>query len=72
MPLQRGEVQGHDFNRMVVDFTMPQAGWPVANMAERGRSRCLHPPSANHRVRRAIGNKAPIELVNRSAALEKS
>jgi len=22
MPLQRGEVQGYDFNRMVVDFTM--------------------------------------------------
>ena len=22
MPLQRGEVQGYDFNRMVVEFTM--------------------------------------------------
>jgi hypothetical protein len=22
MPLQRGEILGHDFNRMVVDFTM--------------------------------------------------
>jgi hypothetical protein len=22
MPLQRGEVQGYDFNRMIVEFTM--------------------------------------------------
>src|SRR5215475_6196039 len=26
MPLQRGEVLGYDFNRMVVDFTMPNQG----------------------------------------------
>jgi hypothetical protein len=25
MPLQRGEVQGYDFNRMVIDFTMRDA-----------------------------------------------
>jgi len=26
MPLQRGEVQGYDFNRMVVEFTMLNQG----------------------------------------------
>jgi len=26
MPLQRGEVQGYDFNRMVVEFTMLDQG----------------------------------------------
>jgi hypothetical protein len=26
MPLQRGEVQGYDFNRMVVEFTMLNEG----------------------------------------------
>jgi hypothetical protein len=26
MPLQRGEVQGHDFNRSVVEFTMLNQG----------------------------------------------
>jgi hypothetical protein len=26
MPLQRGEVQGYDFNRMVIDFTMVNQG----------------------------------------------
>jgi hypothetical protein len=26
MPLQRGEVQGYDFNRMVVEFTMVTQG----------------------------------------------
>jgi hypothetical protein len=26
MPLQRGEVLGYDFNRMVVDFTMLNQG----------------------------------------------
>jgi hypothetical protein len=26
MPLQRGEVQGYDFNRMIVDFTMLRQG----------------------------------------------
>ena len=26
MPLQRGEVQGYDFNRMVVEFTMLNLG----------------------------------------------
>ena len=29
MPLQRGEVLGYDFNRMVVDFTMSNQGKPV-------------------------------------------
>ena len=26
MPLQRGEVQGYDFNRMIVEFTMLNQG----------------------------------------------
>ena len=26
MPLQRGEVQGYDFNRMAVEFTMVNQG----------------------------------------------
>ncbi len=26
MPLQRGEVQGYDFNRMIVEFTMLNEG----------------------------------------------
>lgn len=30
MPLQRGEVQGYDFNRMAVDFTMVHQGKTVA------------------------------------------
>ena len=29
MPLQRGEVLGYDFNRMVVDFTMSNQGKTV-------------------------------------------
>jgi len=29
MPLQRGEVQGYDFNRMVVEFTMLNQGTVV-------------------------------------------
>jgi hypothetical protein len=29
MPLQRGEVLGYDFNRMVVDFTMFNQGKTV-------------------------------------------
>jgi hypothetical protein len=29
MPLQRGEVQGYDFNRMVVEFTMLNEGSAV-------------------------------------------
>jgi hypothetical protein len=29
MPLQRGEVLGYDFNRMVVDFTMSSQGKTV-------------------------------------------
>jgi hypothetical protein len=29
MPLQRGEVQGYDFNRMTVDFTMLDGGKTV-------------------------------------------
>ncbi len=29
MPLQRGEVQGYDFDRMVVDFTMHDAGTTI-------------------------------------------
>ena len=30
MPLQRGEVQGYDFNRMIVEFTMLDQGKVVA------------------------------------------
>jgi hypothetical protein len=26
MPLERGEVQGYDFNRMIVEFTMLNQG----------------------------------------------
>jgi hypothetical protein len=29
MPLQRGEVQGYDFNRMAVEFTMVNQGKAV-------------------------------------------
>jgi Protein of unknown function (DUF1488) len=30
MPLQRGEVQGYDFNRMIVEFTMLSQGKVVS------------------------------------------
>ena len=30
MPLQRGEVQGYDFNRMIVEFTMLNQGKVVS------------------------------------------
>ena len=30
MPLQRGEVQGYDFNRMIVEFTMLNQGKAIA------------------------------------------
>jgi hypothetical protein len=30
MPLQRGEVQGYDFNRMIVEFTMLEQGKAIS------------------------------------------
>ena len=30
MPLQRGEVQGYDFNRMIVEFTMLNQGKAIS------------------------------------------
>ena len=37
MPLQRGEVLGYDFNRMVVDFTMSRVGFPRNTRAREKR-----------------------------------
>ena len=37
MPLERGEVQGYDFNRMIVEFTMLNQGKVIPSVRDQYR-----------------------------------
>ena len=64
MPLQRGEVLGYDFNRMVVDFTMSNQGKTVRcaiSTAAMDNLEGKHDVTANHRVDQFLRLRDAIE-----------
>ena len=64
MPLQRGEVQGYDFNRMVVEFTMLNQGktvWCAISTAAMDDLEGKHDVKSDQRVDQFVRLREVIE-----------